>query len=169
MTHKTILLRGQIGATDPINETTLRKVLEQCDGPVRVIISSNGGDVCETIACYHQLTAHAREKGDVVTVARRAQSGGSILFCAGDIRSIEPEGEIMIHHPSGGTDATQVAARDWIMEIYAERTTQPSEILAQLMSKKDVAYDAHAALQYNLAHLVLPHPVRDWEIDHVVG
>lgn len=66
---------------------------------IEVIIDTPGGEVSEGMAIYSFLRKSGKS---ITTVAKRAWSIGSIIFCAGDRRIVENTTEpILIHNPWG--------------------------------------------------------------------
>ena len=151
----------------PINDVVANSVVAQLlflaaedpDKDISLYINSPGGSITAGMAIYDTMQFI---KPDVSTICiGLAASMGSFLLCAGakGKRYALPNSEIMIHQPLGGAQGQasdiEIAAkrivkmREHLNGIYAERTGQPIERVAQ-DTDRDNFMSAKDAKEYGL-------------------
>jgi ATP-dependent Clp protease protease subunit len=125
--------------------------------PITLYINSPGGSVTDGLAIYDTMQIVEPEIKTVCT--GMAASMASILLCAGSKgqRNILPNGQVLIHQPSGGTYGTAAdmtidvnrinKAKDKLYAILAKHTGQPIEKIIQ-DSQRDFWLDSDEALAY---------------------
>ena len=97
------------GPIDDLYGVDTRAIIEELDrvqpNKLRLLIDSPGGYVDEGLALYTDLRARARNGVSVATETRGiVASAASVIFLAGDQRSLTPGSMVMIHPPSGYLD-----------------------------------------------------------------
>lgn len=94
--NRRIEIRGDV--TEQFSSFLFRAVSEleaASSNPIEIILSSFGGDVYETFACYDFLR---NSKCTIITKANgKIFSGAFIIFLAGDIRVSYPHSRFMFH------------------------------------------------------------------------
>ncbi|MGD8190606.1 ATP-dependent Clp endopeptidase proteolytic subunit ClpP [Brevibacillus ginsengisoli] len=151
----------------PINDVVANSVVAQLlfltaedpEKDISLYINSPGGSITAGMAIYDTMQFI---KPDVSTICiGLAASMGSFLLCAGakGKRYALPNSEIMIHQPLGGAQGQasdiEIAAkrivkmREHLNSIYAERTGQPIERIAQ-DTDRDNFMSAKDAKEYGL-------------------
>lgn len=151
----------------PINDVVSNSIVAQLlflasedpDKDISLYINSPGGSITSGMAIYDTMQFI---KPDVSTICvGLAASMGSFLLCAGakGKRYALPNSEIMIHQPLGGAQGQasdiEIAAkriikmREHLNSIYAERTGQPIERIAQ-DTDRDNFMSAKDAKEYGL-------------------
>lgn len=130
--------------------------------PITMYINSPGGSIVDGLAIYDTMQ-FVKSKIKTVCIGMAA-SMASILLCAGDERCILPNGEVLIHQPSGGTYGTAAdmtidverinRMKNKLYNILAKHTGQPVEkIIAD--SQRDFWLDAEQALEYGLVDTIV--------------
>ncbi|MGC5326936.1 ATP-dependent Clp endopeptidase proteolytic subunit ClpP [Brevibacillus sp. SYSU BS000544] len=151
----------------PINDVVSNIVVAQLlflaaedpDKDIHLYINSPGGSITAGMAIYDTMQFI---KPDVSTICiGMAASMGSFLLCAGakGKRYALPNSEVMIHQPLGGAQGQasdiEIAAkriikmREHLNSIYAERTGQPIERIAQ-DTDRDNFMSAQQAKEYGI-------------------
>jgi len=133
------------------------------DRDIQIYINSPGGDVTAGLIMY-DVMQHI--KPDVSTVCLNASSMASVLLAAGTKgkRFILPNGEVMIHQGSMGTQGTTPDVRrqvehafkliDRLNEILSFHTGQPLERVKN-DSDRDFFMGADEAVQYGIVDEIL--------------
>lgn len=140
MAENELILYGTVGGVSFWDEefftsAQVREQLAGMTGPLTVRINSGGGYAHEGQAIYTMLRDYAAEKGEVHTVCDAvAMSAASLIFMAGDRRSMRLGSYLLIHDPAAGftngrgteADHTQAAeqlrvAAKAYAEVYAAR------------------------------------------------
>lgn len=127
------------------------------DQDITFYINSPGGSVVDGLAIYDTMQSI---KPDVKTVCvGMAASMGSILLVAGTKgkRKILPNGQVLIHQPSGGTWGTAADmtidinhinhTKETLYKILSKHTEQPVEKIIE-DSQRDFWLTAEEALEY---------------------
>lgn len=127
--------------------------------PITMYINSPGGSVIDGLAIYDTMQF---VKPVVKTVCvGMAASMASILLCAGSKgeRNILPNGQVLIHQPSGGTWGTAADmtidvnhinhAKERLYDILSKHTGQPVEKIME-DSQRDFWLTADEALEYGV-------------------
>ena len=66
---------------------------------IEVLLNTNGGSVSQGIEIYNILVGEKAKGKTIKTVAFKANSIGSVILAAGDVREVYSKSEIMIHNP----------------------------------------------------------------------
>jgi ATP-dependent protease ClpP protease subunit len=138
-----------------------------------VLLNTNGGSVTQGVAIYNLLLAEKTKGKQVKTVAFKANSIGSVIFAAGDVREVFAKSEIMIHFPFLQGDALKnenltseklqeitaeiIDAETQIFDIYkaACKLTDSEFIEVQELMKNETNIEGAGALKYGFAtHLI---------------
>ncbi len=136
--------------------------------PIRLVITSPGGDLDSTFLFYDTIRLI---KSPVLTLGRYCASAAVLLLAAGKKRYLMPHAKVMLHLPSG-----QIAgdARDWDiqhkeMNKYKERMVDilkdcgakksRDEILADV--DRDFWLEPEEAIEYGLADEIMTPKVLD--------
>lgn len=109
-------LVGRVGAD--ITPHGLRSILDE-PGPVRLWLSSEGGDFAAGIACFHVIRARPGVEVHVL----RAASAAVLLVVAVDRRTISADGRMLIHRGCGlaaGTAAELAAKAEALARLDAD-------------------------------------------------
>ena len=167
--HRIVLLNGAIGARCTIcgaGETESPNILmalnEPPYAPIRLLITSPGGDLDTTFLFYDTMKMI---KSPVETVGRYCASAAAVLLAAGSKRYLFPHAKVMLHLPAGqmGGDA-----RDWdiqaaqmkkyknrVVDILCEcgATKSREEILTDM--DRDFWLEPEEAIAYGLADAIM--------------
>lgn len=155
----------------PINDDVANLMVAQLlflssddpDKDIQIYINSPGGDVTAGLVIY-DVMQHV--KPDISTVCLNASSMASVLLAAGTKgkRFILPNGEVMIHQGSMGTQGTTPDVRrqvehafhliDRLNEILAFHTEQPLERV-KVDSDRDYFLTGQQAVDYGLVDEIL--------------
>ena len=156
----------------PVNDATANLVVAQLlflesenpDKDIFLYINSPGGSVSAGLSIYDTMNFI---KPDVSTLCMgMAASMGSFLLMAGakGKRAALPNARVMIHQPSGGAQGQAsdieiqareiLKTREKLNRIYAERTGQPLERIANDM-ERDYWMTPTEAMEYGLIDQVL--------------
>lgn len=139
--------------------------------PITIYINSPGGSVSAGMSMYDTLKASGCE---IITVASgMAASMGAFLLAAAGTKGkrwAQPNAEILIHQPLGGTSgqASDMAihvqhildVREKLNRILAECTGQPIEKIAA-DTERDKIMSAEEALAYGLIDRI-GDPISEW-------
>lgn len=164
--HRIIFLAGEInyGSASDIVMKLLWLQKENRRKDIHFYINSFGGEVDATFAIYD--TIHVLSCPVATYCVGQAYSGGSLLLVAGakGKRFALPHAKIMIHQPQGGTrgqitdiqiQADQyLKARELIIDVYAEHTTQGRERIAKDIDR-DFYMTAGEAKDYGIVDDIL--------------
>lgn len=170
--HRTISLTGAIDEeVATVMNSALRCLARDSDADITIYIQSLGGSVSAGFSIYDTVKAL---KCDVVTVAcgMAASMGAFLLAAAGTKgkRWCQPNAEVLIHQPLGGTtgQATDIRihaehilnTRTKLNRILAECTGQsPKKI--ERDTERDNIMSAEEALAYGLVDTI-GDPVSEW-------
>ena len=134
------------------------------DEPITMYINSPGGSIVDGLAIYDIIQAI---KPVVRTICvGMAASMASILLCAGSKgeRCILPNGEVLIHQPSGGTYGTAAdmtidierinRLKNKLYNILAKHTGQSVDKIIQ-DSQRDFWLTAEEALEYGIVDKII--------------
>ena len=104
--HRILFLSGLITG-DMENHNLLMTLDSLSDDPIKLIITSAGGDLDATFLLYDTIKSM---RSPVITIGRYCASAAAILLAAGSKRYLYPHAKVMLHLPAGqmGGDA-----RDW--------------------------------------------------------
>lgn len=130
---------------------------------ITVRINSPGGDVFDGVAIYNALVSHGAEVHTIVDGL--AASAASLIFEAGDQRTMRDATKLMIHrcwtYAMGNTEELQVVAGilgqldDEAAQLYARRSGLSADEVAQLMAGDGMAdgtyFGAAEAIEKGLA------------------
>lgn len=170
--HRTISLTGEIDEdVATVVNSALRCLARDSDEDITIYIQSPGGSVSAGLSIHD--TAKAL-KCDIVTVAcgMAASMGAFLLAAAGTKgkRWCQPNAEVLIHQPLGGTSgqATDIRihaehilnTRIKLNRIFAECTGQPFDKV-ESDTERDFIMSAEEALKYGLVDKV-GDPVSEW-------
>ena len=165
--HRILCLSGII-----TGETDSRHLLLALDSlshdPVKIIITSPGGDLDTTFLMYDTIKSL---QSPVITIGEYCASAAAILLASGSKRYLRPHAKVMLHLPAGqmGGDA-----RDWdiqhrqmekyrnaVVAILCECGVKKSheEILNDI--DRDYWMGAEEAIAYGLADEILTKEI--WE------
>jgi len=164
--HRIIFLAGEInyGSASDIVMKLLWLQKENRRKDIHFYINSFGGEVDATFAIYDTIQVLSCPVSTYCV--GQAYSGGSLLLVAGakGKRFALPHAKIMIHQPQGGTrgqvtdiqiQADQyLKARDLIIDVYAQHTTQDRERIAKDLDR-DFYMTAAEAKKYGIVDDVL--------------
>ena len=127
------------------------------DAPITIYINSPGGSIIDGLAIYDTMQF---VKPVIKTVCTgMAASMASVLLCAGSKgeRNILPNGQVLIHQPSGGTWGTAADmtidinhinhAKETLYNILSKHTGQPVEKIIE-DSQRDFWLTSEEALEY---------------------
>lgn len=154
-----------------IVNSALRCLARDSDEDITLFIQSPGGPVSAGFSIYDTIKAL---KCDVVTVAcgMAASMGAFLLAAAGTKgkRWCQPNAEVLIHQPLGGTSgqATDIRihaehilnTRAKLNRIFSECTGQPSEKI-ESDTERDNIMSAEEALKYGLVDKI-GDPISEW-------
>jgi ATP-dependent protease ClpP protease subunit len=136
--------------------------------PIRLVLSSYGGDVHEAMAIVgtiHEIQRAGREVD--IHIPGYAMSAGSLILQAGTRRTIEPYGYVMVHNPwwdagprTFNEHQDDVEAVDRLRRIvfglYAQRSNKDLDWWLKFMDRRDRYLSAQEALDLRLVDEVLP-------------
>lgn len=162
--RRTISLTGEINEDiATLMNSSLRCLARESDEDIIIYIQSPGGSVSAGFSIYDTVKAL---KCDVITVASgMAASMGAFLLAAGSKgkRWCQPNAEVLIHQPLGGTSgqATDIRIhaehilniRTKLNRILAECTGQSIDKIAS-DTERDNIMSAEEALKYGLVDRV---------------
>lgn len=162
--RRTISLTGEINEDiATLMNSSLRCLARESDEDIIIYIQSPGGSVSAGFSIYDTVKAL---KCDVITVASgMAASTGAFLLAAGSKgkRWCQPNAEVLIHQPLGGTSgqATDIRIhaehilniRTKLNRILAECTGQSIDKIAS-DTERDNIMSAEEALKYGLVDRV---------------
>lgn len=165
MKNRIIFLGDEIDSTVANIVTSQLLYMEAIgDDPITMYINSPGGSISDGLAIYDIIQAI---KPTVRTICiGMAASMASILLCAGSKgeRAILPNGEVLIHQPSGGTFGTAAdmtidierinRMKNNLYNILAKHTGQPVEKIIQ-DSQRDFWLTAEEALEYGIVDKII--------------
>ena len=170
--HRTISLTGEIDEdVATVMNSALRCLARDSEDDITIYIQSTGGSVSAGFSIYDTVKAL---KCDVVTVAcgMSASMGAFLLAAAGTKgkRWCQPNAEVLIHQPLGGTSgqATDIRihaehilkTREKLNRIFSECTGQSSEKIEN-DTERDNIMSADEALKYGLVDKV-GDPISEW-------
>lgn len=140
---------------------------------LEVLLNTNGGSVTQGVAIYNLLLSEKIKGKEIRTIAFKANSIGSVILAAGDVREVYSKSEIMIHFPFLQGDALKnenltseklreitseiVDAENQIFDIYKTALSlSDSEFLeVQNLMKSETDIQGEGALKYGFAtHLI---------------
>jgi ATP-dependent Clp endopeptidase proteolytic subunit ClpP len=134
-----------------------------------VFLSSDGGSANDGVAIYNVLGRFPANK--TIYVDGVAASAASLILMAGDERVAMPGSRVMVHGPWNGVignAADMRAAADKldqlsasIAEIYARRTGQSAERVAEWLASSETWFDAQQAMDSGLVDRVAEPPCTD--------
>lgn len=165
MKNRIIFLGDEIDA-NVANIVTAQLLYMEATGndPITMYINSPGGSIVDGLAIYDTMQF---VKPCVKTVCvGMAASMASVLLCAGSNgeRNILPNGEVLIHQPSGGTWGTAADMtidvnrinkyKERLYTILSKHTGQPKEKIIQ-DSQRDFWLDAEEALHYGVVDRIV--------------
>lgn len=135
------------------------------DVPLRVVITSPGGDPFEALTMYDML---ARHEGEVETeIQGFAQSGAAYLAMVGENRRMGDKAFLMVHgcviSDMYGKAKDVEAMADLMRQvddvqakIFAEATGQSEETVREWLEGPDTWFNAARAVEVGLAHEIVP-------------
>ncbi len=170
--HRTISLTGEIDEeVATVLNSALRCLARDSEDDITIYIQSPGGSVAAGLSIYDTVKAL---KCDIVTVAcgMAASMGAFILAAAGTKgkRWCQPNAEVLIHQPLGGTSGQASDIRihaEHILKVRAKLNRILSECTGQPCGKiesdteRDNIMSAEEALGYGLVDQV-GDPVSEW-------
>ncbi len=170
--HRTISLTGEIDEdVATIMNSALRCLARDSEDDITVYIQSPGGSVSAGFSIYDTIKTM---NCDVVTVAcgMAASMGAFLLAAAGTKgkRWCQPNAEVLIHQPLGGTSgqATDIRihaehiirTREKLNRIFSECTGQPFSKIEN-DTERDKILSAEEALRYGLVDKI-GDPISEW-------
>lgn len=103
---RTIYINGEITAERTLIQIPALRIMDEEEGPVRVLINSPGGDSQVGVALFDTMKAMVNE---VVTVnVSNAYSIAALILQGGDVRLALPNSELMIHNGHMVVEATDM-------------------------------------------------------------
>lgn len=135
------------------------------DVPLRVVITSPGGDPFEALTMYDML---ARHEGEVETeIQGFAQSGAAYLAMVGENRRMGDKAFVMVHgcviSDMYGKAKDVEAMADLMRQvddvqakIFSEATGQSEETVREWLEGPDTWFNAARAVEVGLAHEIVP-------------
>ena len=170
--HRVISLTGEINEElATIMNAALRDLARDSDDDITIYIQSPGGTVSAGFSIYD--TVHAL-KCDVITVAcgMAASMGAFLLATIGTKgkRWCQPNAEVLIHQPLGGTSGQATDIRKYAEHIISTRVklnTILAECTGQSINKieldtdRDNILSAKEALEYGLVDKI-GDPISEW-------
>lgn len=170
--HRTISLTGVIDdEVATVMNSALRCLARDSDDDVTIYIQSPGGSVSAGFSIFDTVKAL---RCDIVTVAcgMAASMGAFLLSAAGTKgkRWCQPNAEVLIHQPNGGTSgqATDIRihaqhilnTREKLNQIFAESTGQSLDKI-ESDTERDYIMSATEALEYGLVDKI-GDPISEW-------
>lgn len=161
-----IFLEGIVGADwtgEGITTAGVAEALKHMKGRATIRINSPGGSADEGMAIYNLLRRHG---GGIDTHNEAlAASAASIIFLAGDRRTMERGSKLMIHRAHAVSIGNQESMRKMadvldlydqdMAKLYAEFMEKPVDEVLSLMNE-ETWFDADSAVGVNLATHLSP-------------
>lgn len=161
LSNREIMMIGEINA-ESVNAhiaQLLHLKREDEQAPITIYVNSPGGEVSSGLALYDVMQAIPCPIHMVCTGI--AASMASVLFAAGDTRTMLTHSRLMLHDPlvmQAGGSALEVSAlaedlmrtRQAIAEIFAKHTGKPIDEIFEITSK-DTYFTAEKAIEFGLA------------------
>lgn len=161
LSNREIMMIGEINA-ESVNAhiaQLLHLKREDEQAPITIYVNSPGGEVSSGLALYDVMQAIPCPIHMVCTGI--AASMASVLFAAGDTRTMLAHSRLMLHDPlimQAGGSALEVSAlaedlmrtRQAIAEIFAKHTGKPIDEIFEITSK-DTYFTAEKAIEFGLA------------------
>ncbi len=99
---------------------------------IEVLLNTNGGSVSQGMDIYNILLAEKSKGKTIKTIAFKANSIGSVILAAGDVREVYSKSEVMIHNPFLPIDSLGIdnLTSDVLQELADDITTAENSILA---------------------------------------
>lgn len=99
---------------------------------IEVLLNTNGGSVSQGIEIYNILVGEKSKGKTIKTVAFKANSIGSVILAAGDVREVYSKSEVMIHNPFLPIDNLGIdnLTSDVLQELADDISTAENSILA---------------------------------------
>lgn len=99
---------------------------------IEVLLNTNGGSVSQGMDIYNILLAEKSKGKTIKTIAFKANSIGSVILAAGDVREVYSKSEVMIHNPFLPIDSLGIdnLTSDVLQELTDDITTAENSILA---------------------------------------
>ena len=159
--QRVISITGEIDDdTSGIVCSAIRSLARESDEDIILYINSPGGSVTAGMSIYDTAKA---VRAEICTVGSGAacSMGAFLLACAGTKgkRYIQPNAEVLIHQPIGGTSgqATDIkihaqhilSVREKLNRILSEATGQPYEII-EADTERDKIFNSKEAAEYGL-------------------
>ncbi len=167
--HRILFYSGVI-AGDMDTHNLLLTLDSLSHDPIRLIISSPGGDLDATFLFYDTMKLI---ESPIETVGRYCGSAAAILLAAGSKRYLFPHARVMLHLPAGqmGGDAKDWDIQHKQMQSYQNKvidilcecgaTKSHAEILVDI--DRDYWMDSHEAIIYGLAdEIISPEVWQSW-------
>lgn len=129
-----------------ISEAAVNAALRKVSGPLVVALNSGGGDAQEGVAIYNTLRRWCERPGNelLIEVDGIAASAASMIFMAGDVRTVREGALVMVHEPwgfaIGAAEDMRKSAEvldkhsEAYARVYAARTGRSEEDIRQLMA-----------------------------------
>jgi ATP-dependent protease ClpP protease subunit len=140
---------------------------------IEVLLNTNGGSVSQGMDIYNILLAEKSKGKTIKTIAFKANSIGSVILAAGDVREVYSKSEVMIHNPFLPIDSLGIdnltsdvlqeladdisTAENLILAIYKEALNLDENDFSEVKSlmKAETDLKGEGALKYGFAtHLV---------------
>lgn len=99
---------------------------------IEVLLNTNGGSVSQGMDIYNILLAEKSKGKTIKTIAFKANSIGSVILAAGDVREVYSKSEVMIHNPFLPIDSLGIdnLTSDVLQELADDISTAENSILA---------------------------------------
>ena len=159
--YRILCLSGVItGETD--SRHLLLALDSLCHDPIKIIITSPGGDLDTTFLMYDTIKSL---QSPVITIGEYCASAAAILLASGSKRYLRPHAKVMLHLPAGqmGGDAKDWDIQHKQMEKYRKTVVDilrecgvkkgHDEILADI--DRDYWMESKEAIAYGLADEIL--------------
>lgn len=142
---------------DDIDEKTRKRVvrgiklLDRTDGPIRVVVTTPGGNVDDGMAIYGAIRS-CRNKV-TVEVQGVAASMGSIIMQAGDVIEMEASAKIMIHLGEFAVDDHHINAKmaladneynnEWMIDLFIKKIKQTRPRYTRKKFEEEIKFDRY--------------------------
>lgn len=155
-----IYLYGEIDTPKAIEFIAAFRALDNEDGPIHIIICSEGGGIEDGYVIYDTIMA-ARNK-TITEAYGRLYSMAVMVFQAGDKRLVAPQCEVMIHNVlvalEGDVSTKDISklnkdlkgANRQYQQLLAKHTKMPLSRVCRLC-KKETFFNAAKAIEVGLA------------------
>ncbi len=158
----TIDIYDEIGPWGITSAGFVAELRQLAGRPLDVRLNSPGGEVFDGIAIYNALLNHTAHTA--ITVDGLAASMASLIFQAGDTRTVAKASQVMIHLPMTGVYGNRNDMREsmdlldqvggMMAQVYADRAGGQAAGWLAVMDGGDKWYSADGAVEAGLADAV---------------